>query len=919
MKKQQIKAFTLIEIIVVITILAILATIWFMSYQSYTSDARDANRITSFWEIKNWLNIYKLKNRKFPSPDGSVLSWTINWTALVYVWELWDTISKKLNLTFNPTDPLTKTNYVYGTTKDYKYYQISSIMENTIWYENNITNQTYAWNEEAKVEWNYKWILKYSSWSEKWITNVPSLIFNNTGSVDLLNSGTYFVVNKKTNLPYNFSWIKDSSIRKVDWTSLIRDITKSTNSTLTWVNITNLTTDNFSIIFTWATLNSFNVSWVSTWTLAYSVKADIMWVKAADTPTYYPCTLSWQTILHLWSITAFTTSVLPYGSSCNWITRTCNNWLLSWSDTYLYPTCTVTAWANCTASTYSWITINPINHSLSQNFSKTITYWTWDVTAICTNAVLSYWSINTTCSTNYVPSWTWNCVLDTCSWILPANSQLNWTQWTATWGYSTTAWLCKFVCQAGYYWNWASCLPASAGYYVASAWSASQTACTTWQYQNLTTQTTYKACTNKPANSSYTASTWLTTNTCPWSCNAGFHTEDSLTCISNTQVITIPNWSCSQTWNWSSRWACNVGSCTNWATWDSINWCNAFSLDANWVTVKCAGATLWSTWVVNWKTYIAVWNGTLVNWIKNTGITDYTSLCTSNVTDMSSLFQSKTTFNQDISSWDTSKVTNMSSMFSSATSFNQNISSWNLSSLVSVNGYDLWATSWLNSNKLKKTWNCIWLPSNRYYYWNQTSYSVSNSSVWWIEIYYWYINPLNAIYTSLSSPTINTCQFKCNTWYHFYNWQCILDSDPNWTTWLASRSSYPNITESLPKEAPYWFCWANAVVVPLNNKSCWWYSCWYSWNRDKLICWKLWYSITCIWTPRTDLFTLLDNHSLIPFTWRTFFSWYCQSNWWCLTSQNSWVRTTITSRNLSSWTARLTDYQHWVMWVACWK
>ena len=52
---------------------------------------------------------------------------------------------------------------------------------------------------------------------------------------------------------------------------------------------------------------------------------------------------------------------------------------------------------------------------------------------------------------------------------------------------------------------------------------------------------------------------------------------------------------------------------------------------------------------------------------------------TSNVRDMSSLFENKTTFNGDISSWDTSNVRYMRNMFYGATSFNQDIGSWDTS------------------------------------------------------------------------------------------------------------------------------------------------------------------------------------------------------------------------------------------------
>ena len=52
---------------------------------------------------------------------------------------------------------------------------------------------------------------------------------------------------------------------------------------------------------------------------------------------------------------------------------------------------------------------------------------------------------------------------------------------------------------------------------------------------------------------------------------------------------------------------------------------------------------------------------------------------TTNITDMSFLFQAKGLFNSDISNWDVSNVTNMSAMFATANSFNQPIGNWNTS------------------------------------------------------------------------------------------------------------------------------------------------------------------------------------------------------------------------------------------------
>ncbi len=111
-----------------------------------------------------------------------------------------------------------------------------------------------------------------------------------------------------------------------------------------------------------------------------------------------------------------------------------------------------------------------------------------------------------------------------------------------------------------------------------------------------------------------------------------------------------------------------------------------------------------NTWNVNNVTTISnmfwtatTFNQSLNNW-NTTGILDMsdafrgatafngniTSWDTSTVTDMHLMFYGATNFNQDISSWDTGSVTSMTYMFRDASNFNQPIGSWDTGSVLDM-------------------------------------------------------------------------------------------------------------------------------------------------------------------------------------------------------------------------------------------
>jgi surface protein len=76
-----------------------------------------------------------------------------------------------------------------------------------------------------------------------------------------------------------------------------------------------------------------------------------------------------------------------------------------------------------------------------------------------------------------------------------------------------------------------------------------------------------------------------------------------------------------------------------------------------------------------------------------TTINNINSWNTITITEMSSVFQSATNFNQSLNSWDTSNVTTMDQMFLSASSFNGDISSWDVSSVTIMRSVFNGATS----------------------------------------------------------------------------------------------------------------------------------------------------------------------------------------------------------------------------------
>jgi surface protein len=89
-----------------------------------------------------------------------------------------------------------------------------------------------------------------------------------------------------------------------------------------------------------------------------------------------------------------------------------------------------------------------------------------------------------------------------------------------------------------------------------------------------------------------------------------------------------------------------------------------YYLAPNGVTVMCPGVAVGDTFGINGVTYTRVDSTTLKSLArKKSSWPQLTTSCTTGITSMSELFETRKKFNVDISSWDTSSVTDMGNMF----------------------------------------------------------------------------------------------------------------------------------------------------------------------------------------------------------------------------------------------------------------
>jgi len=245
------KAFTLVELIVVITILAILWTIAFISLQWYSRDARDSTRTADISNIKTSLELFSLQTWKYPTPDN-FSTITYSWTAedVWYQWTLWQQVTTNLKqLDEIPLDPLMNTEYIYSVTNSYKEYEVLSLYEWSVAYNQSphsispkgrevaaIFPQTYAaWtlNLTPKVAWTYNGVFVKT---KSYIIPTPSIITAEPGNIllDWTKIKSQVITNGK-NIPNIWTAKTNTWALNVNFIPYTWSINKSSS---TWAMIT---------------------------------------------------------------------------------------------------------------------------------------------------------------------------------------------------------------------------------------------------------------------------------------------------------------------------------------------------------------------------------------------------------------------------------------------------------------------------------------------------------------------------------------------------------------------------------------------------------------------------------------------------------------------------------------------------------
>lgn len=221
-----IKAFTLVELIVVVTILGILATVGFVSYSWYLVWVRDANRIASLTSISDGLELYR-SNHKLPLPNDYIQIESSG-STIAFQWYVWANVLSTIEYSKAGRDPKDNSYFSYYLTRNKKYYQLMALLEEGDNLEAGL-NTTYAAtdysNRFPKVYGKRLWIL--TDVNNTPAQDIPAVITSK--KINLTTDSDIYVAN------FSDSWKLQASATEL---GVLKDLTKTgwrPNNCLTWL------------------------------------------------------------------------------------------------------------------------------------------------------------------------------------------------------------------------------------------------------------------------------------------------------------------------------------------------------------------------------------------------------------------------------------------------------------------------------------------------------------------------------------------------------------------------------------------------------------------------------------------------------------------------------------------------------------
>ena len=117
---------------------------------------------------------------------------------------------------------------------------------------------------------------------------------------------------------------------------------------------------------------------------------------------------------------------------------------------------------------------------------------------------------------------------------------------------------------------------------------------------------------------------------------------------------------------------------------------------------------------------VTSFNFVIGNYNQLPNLTKVPDFLPSNITNISAMFASATSFNQPLNNWDVSNVTNMALMFANATSFNQPLNNWDVSNVTNMWGMFANETSF---NQPLNNWDVSNVTNMDYMFYNATSFN----------------------------------------------------------------------------------------------------------------------------------------------------------------------------------------------------